>query len=325
MSVPLVRLASLDLIRGFVAVGRRMSVTLAAEDLCLTQSAVSRQIHALEESLGVKLYTRGHRSMSFTPEGERLFRAADAAVQQLQDVFASLAGARERLPVTVTASIGVTGLWLLPRLGRFQQEHPSVDVRVAANNKVLDLKAEGVDLAIRYSPARSVPPGAMRLFGESVVPVAHPSVAVRRLEAPETLARLVLLEFDDPHRPWLQWADRLNALGLGAVKPKAVLRFNQYDQVIQAAVAGQGIALGRVALVQPMLADGRLVQIRSGGRAAATDYAYWLVRADEQPRNEVVAVMNWILAQARLSDSQVVATKRQASPDRAGRTTRRRP
>ena len=90
MSIPLSRLPSLDLVRGFVAVGRRMSITLAAEDLCLTQSAVSRQIHGIEEILGVKLLVRGHRSIAFTAAGERLFRSADGAVQQLQDVFATL-------------------------------------------------------------------------------------------------------------------------------------------------------------------------------------------------------------------------------------------
>ena len=118
MSTPLVRLASLDLLRGFVAVGRRMSITLAADDLCLTQSAVSRQVSALEEALGVKLLVRGHRSIAFTPEGERLFRSADSAVQQLQDAIGAIRVAAERRPVTITASIGVTGLWLLPRLAR---------------------------------------------------------------------------------------------------------------------------------------------------------------------------------------------------------------
>ncbi len=98
MSTPLVRLPSLDLVRGFVAVGRRMSITLAAQDLCVTQSAVSRQIHALEAHLGVALLQRGYRKIAFTPEGERLFRVADAALHGLQDTVASLAAARERQP-----------------------------------------------------------------------------------------------------------------------------------------------------------------------------------------------------------------------------------
>ena len=90
MSIALVRLPSLDLIRGFVAVGRRMSITLAAHDLCLTQSAVSRQVLALEDMLGVRLLVRGHRAIAFTPEGERLFRSADGAIQQLQDVIGAI-------------------------------------------------------------------------------------------------------------------------------------------------------------------------------------------------------------------------------------------
>src|SRR5689334_24428383 len=179
MGGPVSRLASLDLTRCFVAVGRRMSITVAAQDLCLTQSAVSRQIQALEESLGVRLLVRGYRSISFTPEGEQLFRVVDGAVQQLQDAFAALVSERKRLPVTITASIGFTALWLLPRLGDFQQRYPNIDIRLAADNKLLDLQAEGADLAIRYCAARTAPQGAIRLFGEAVVPVAHPSLAVR--------------------------------------------------------------------------------------------------------------------------------------------------
>src|SRR5581483_12349371 len=104
MATPLARLAPLDLIRGFVAVGRRMSVTLAAEDLGLTQSAVSRQIHSLEDALGVSLFHRGYRAISFTPAGERLFRTADGVVRQLQDAFETITRPAERLPVTITAS-----------------------------------------------------------------------------------------------------------------------------------------------------------------------------------------------------------------------------
>lgn len=297
MRGPITRLASLDLARCFVAVGRRMSITLAARDLCLTQSAVSRQVHALEEALGVRLLNRGYRSISFTPEGERLFRVADAAVQQIQDAFAALANRPERLPVTVTASIGVTALWLLPRLGDFQQRHPTIGIRLAANNKLLDLQAEGADLAIRYCTARNAPPGSERLFGEAVVPVAHPSLGALDLGSPTAIEGQVLLEFDDPGRPWLQWADWLKSAG--PVKPKAILSFNQYDQVIHAALAGQGVALGRLPLVEPMLADGRLVVLPGERQDEPDGYAYWLVRADPIPRPDVSAVIEWITGEAR--------------------------
>lgn len=299
MSAPLVRLAGLDLFRGFVAVGRRMSITQAAQDLCLTQSAISRQIQALEDQLGVKLFVRGHRSIAFTAEGERLFRIADASVQQLQDALGEITAARERLPVTITASVGVTALWLLPRLPRLLQRDPAIDLRVAASNRNLDLRIEGVDLAIRYGRRSAVPEGALRLFGEKVVPVAHPSLRVGPLAAPDGVAAHVLLEFDDAARPWLQWGDRLAALGQPAPKPKGLIRFNQYDSVIQAAVAGQGIALGRWALVAPMLEDGRLVAVESVPLTDEAAHAYWLLQASDEPRAEVRSVVDWILDESR--------------------------
>lgn len=280
-----------------------MSITQAADDLCLTQSAVSRQIQGLEEAVGAKLLVRGHRSIAFTPEGERLFRTADSAVQQLQDAFSALAHSKERQPVTITASIGVTALWLLPRLRGFQERHPNVDVRVAANNKLIDLRLEDVDLAIRYCADSQAPAGALRLFGETVVPVAHPSFAARRLDTPAGLASLVLLEYDVPGRPWLHWADRLGAVGLDSAQAKGVLRFNQYDQVIQAAVAGQGIALGRTTLIEPMLADGRLAVLKNAKHSQTGGYGYWLIQANPTPRKDVMDLIDWIRVESQIIDS----------------------
>src|SRR6201997_5125967 len=214
-----VRLPSLDLVRGFVAVGRRMSITLAAQDLFLTQSAVSRQIIALEETLQVRLLNRGYRSISFTTEGERFFRVADSALEQLQAGGNAVTARTDRRPLTITASIGVSGLWIVPRLGGFQQRQPDIDVRIAASNKVMDLRASGADLAIRYCAAANAPPGSPRLFGEAVAAVASPSLGVSRLDA-GSIERHVLIEYDDSNRPWLQWADRLHSMGLSGVKPK---------------------------------------------------------------------------------------------------------
>jgi DNA-binding transcriptional LysR family regulator len=298
MSLPLVRLPSLDLVRGFVAVGRRMSVTLAAQDLCLTQSAVSRQVQALEEMLGVKLLVRGYRSISFTPEGERLFRTADGAVQQLQEVIGELRGHAGRRMVTITAAAGVSGLWLIERLGTFLEAHPEIDVRVSSNIRAIDLATEGIDLAIRYGPRETMPRGAEYLFGETIVPVAHPSLGVQELAGPEDLGRQVLLEFDGPYRPWLQWDQWLASQGWDNATPKAVLRFNQYDQIIHAAVAGQGIALGRQALISAMLSDGRLRALRTPKPGPAPEHAYWLLHGADEPRPEVALVMQWIRDEA---------------------------
>lgn len=300
MSLPLVQLASLDLVRAFVAVGRRMSITHAAEDLCLTQSAVSRQVAALETRLGVRLFARGYRTIAFTPDGERLFRSADGAVQQLQDVMGELRAGGEATPVVLSASIGVTGLWLLPRLSRFQAAHPAIELRVSASDRVADLRREDIDLAIRYAPDVPPSPGALRLFGETVVPVAHPSIGAGALRSRAAFARLALLEMDPPRghlRPaWLQWNAWLKTRGWTGAKPRGVLRFNQYDQVIHAALAGQGVALGRLPLLQPLLDEGRLVVVDAA--PTETDYAYWLMQAAAAPREAVRHVAAWIAAEA---------------------------
>lgn len=295
MHMPLAHLPPLDPLRGFVAAARHLSFTRAAEELFLTQSAISRQIQTLEAALGVALFVRGIRRLALTAEGARLA----AAAQGWLDDYAALADTLRQhgpRPVTVTASIGISALWLVPRLSRFQERHPDIDVRVAASNRVLDLAREDVDLAIRYCADRDAPVGSERLFGESVVPVAAPALAARPLDR-DTLPETVLLDFDDPHYPWLRWNDWLLAMGLDKVRPRAVLVFNHYDQLIQAAVAGQGIAIGRAQLIDRLIADGRLKVVGSG-RREMSDRGFWLVTAPGAPRPEVARFAEWLRAEA---------------------------
>lgn len=290
----LARLPPLDLVRGFVAVGRRLSVTLASQDLDVTPSAVSRQVRALEEFVGARLIRRGHRSISLTAEGESLFRAANASLQQLHEALASFGGVRGRRPVTLAAGVGVTALWLVPRLARFQRRHPAINLRVSASEQVHEAHDDGVEVQIRYA-AHAERPDATRLFGESLVPVVHPSLPA---DSPAALAQLALLEYDDPRRPWLQWAAHLPSLGLEHRQPLRMLRFNHYDQVVKAAAEGQGIALGRVELLDRLLAEGALVAVPGAGPPRPGRHAYWLTMADEAPRQEARDLADWILEEA---------------------------
>ena len=301
MAHPLLNLPPLDALRGFVAAARRLSITAAAQDLCLTQSAVSRQIQALEERLGTPLFVRGKRAIVLTDAGQQLFDLASPWLDRLADLADTLRHAAPR-PVTISASIGVAALWILPRLGAFQAAHPDVDLRMANSNRLLDLRQDGVDLAIRYAPPSAVPADAVRLFDEDVVPVASPAVASAAFVTPEALARQVLLDLDDPGRPFLHWAPWLQRQGL-PYRPQATLRFNQYDQVIQAAIEGNGVALGRLALVLPMLKDGRLVALMS--RRTRADYAYWLLRATPQPRHDVALVQEWLQGQVAITSQEL--------------------
>jgi DNA-binding transcriptional LysR family regulator len=294
----LIDLPPLDLLRTFVAVGRRMSITLAAQDLCIVQSAVSRQIQALETALGCRLFERGYRSIEFTPEGRHLFRSADPMLEQLGAAIGALRPPGERPCITITATIGVTALWLLPRLGAFQRSAPDIDVRVAASNRVTDLEREGMDLALRFCPDALAPPGALRLFGEVLTPVAHPSLGVTAIEEPAQLRRHVLIDYDDSSRPWMQWKNWLRDAGhkRGAAGHGRLL-FNQYDQVVQAALAGQGVALGRLALVGSLLAGGQLAPA-SSRPPVRTDHGYWLLERRGSGNPALAAVRDWILAEA---------------------------
>jgi DNA-binding transcriptional LysR family regulator len=303
MSISLSKIPSVDSLRGFVAVGRRMSITLAAADLFLTQSAVSRQIHGLEMTLGVKLFERTHRAIRFTPEGEQLFVAADSAMQQLQDALGVLEDNIRRRPVTITASIGFVGLWLLPRLGGFQAQHPEIEVRISANNQIVDLRKEGLDIAIRFGEERIMPPGASRLFGETVFPVAHPSLGIKRLDSPALIEQSTLLEFEgDSSFAW-QWTNWLESQGWTGVKPKSILRFNLYDQLIHAAVAGQGIALGKGQIIGPMLADGRLVALPTSLPGPSSNKVYYLIQRDTPASSQAQTLIDWIRTEARVTDS----------------------
>jgi DNA-binding transcriptional LysR family regulator len=299
MNSPLLALPPLDAIRGFVAVARRMSITLAANDLCLTQSAVSRQIQALEDHLGTPLLVRKHRAIALTDAGERLLHLASPWFDRLAEYKDSLHRHGRLRSVTITASISVTSLWILPKLGAFQEAHPNIDVRVSANNRMLDLKKEGIDLAIRYAREADVPAGAIRLFGEKILPMASKKVAARAFKSPKALLNEVLLELDERALPWLRWSDWLNATGMANAKPKAYLHLNQYDQLIQAATEGHGVVLGRVALVLPMLKDGRLVALNES-KLGNSDYAYWLMSESPTPRAEVQVFRDWIIEQVKL-------------------------
>lgn len=305
MDHDLLGLPPLDALRGFVAVARRMSITLAAKDLYLTQSAVSRQVQSLEAHLGVALFIRKHRALALTEAGEQLLHIASPWLDRLGEFSRSIRHDGRPRPVTITASIGVAALWILPRLGLFQTAYPHIDVRVAANNRLLDLEQEGIDLAIRYCREEQAPRGATLLFQEQIVPVANKSVAAVAFSVDNDLSQQVLLELDDRRLPWLRWSDWLRGQGLRGIEPKAYLHFNQYDQVVQAAIEGHGIALGRIGLIFPMLEDGRLVA-QPGRNIESSDYAYWLVQMSKTSRPEVTALRDWIMTNVPRVPKEVV-------------------
>lgn len=294
----------LDFFRGFESAARHLSFTKAAEELFLTQSAISRQIQALEERLGVKLFTRGRRGLTLTDAGQEMYRAADIALRTLREAAERITPGGVQKMVTVTSSMAFCSLWLIPRLSLFRQTHPAVDVRIAANNDVLDLDRERIDLAIRYCPVAKAPTGSTRMFGEEIAPVCSPVLvqdAAHPLTSAADLRHHTLLHFDDADGsiPWLAWSVWLEAAGLSGLKPAGSLRFSHYHQVISAALSGQGVALGRRQLLTTALADGTLVTPFASGMA--TDRAYFIVRtAATRGRSEVDDFVAWLVRESEV-------------------------
>ncbi|HKW36239.1 MAG TPA: LysR substrate-binding domain-containing protein [Burkholderiales bacterium] len=301
-------LPSLDLLKGFEAAARNLSFTKAATELFITQSAVSRQIQTLEEQLGVALFRRIHRDLRLTEEGQTLYKTAAEVLRLLRDVAGRLNARPGMLTVTTTASFAA--LWLVPRLNDFRRLHPGIDMRLDANNEIQDLEREGIDVAIRYCTPKMAGSAAVRLFGELVFPVCSKALlAGRKLGSPGDLSGQVLLHYDDPYRryPWLSWEVWFELTQTQGVKPSGMLRFSHYDQLIQAAVEGHGIALGRSRFVRQWVKQGRLV-LPFGKRYMSTpsdSRAYFVVpSARAAARAEVARFGQWLQRQARAEDEE---------------------
>ena len=298
-------LPSLDLLRGFEAAARNLSFTRAAEELFVTQSAVSRQVKTIEDHLGVALFARRHRALLLTEAGHELYRATAQALRQLTDAAARIRERAGGRTLTVTATIGFASLWLIPRLADFRSECPDIDIRISANNKMLELEREGLEVAVRYCTPKAAPEGAVKLFGEVVLPVCSPKLVTRSapLAAPGDLRHHVLLHYERPDgaTPWLSWTVWLETMQLPGLKPAGSLRFSQYDQTIQAAIDGQGVALGTSPLVRQLIRQGRLIaplekkfessrayylviSAKAAGRPEVSEFAAWLLRQAKQER-----------------------------------------
>ena len=296
------RLPSLDFLTGFEAAGRLLSFTRAAQELFVTQSALSRQVQALEAALGVPLFVRGHRSLSLTPAGIAFHRDVTSALGALATAAEAARGVVHAPGLTVSTTVSFASLWVIPRLASFRERHPEVEVYVSADDRLIDLGRGEVDVAVRYLADSSAPEGAVRLFGERMMPVVSPKLARRTgtpLTAPSDLSRHVLLHLDDPdgRMPWLDWSMWLTANGQPGLKPVGSLRFKLYDQVIQAAVGGQGVALGRIPLIAEHLRDGRLMAPFPKRYDSARGY-YAVLAPHASERADVAGFVSWLADEA---------------------------
>jgi DNA-binding transcriptional LysR family regulator len=291
-------------LRGFEASARLLSFTLAAAELHLTQSSVSRQVAALERQVGKALFLRRTRALELTPAGERLHAAVGAALADVDRTVAQLRGMGAAPRVTITTYASFASLWLGPRLAAFQRANPGIDIRIDASDAYVDLERADMDFAIRWTRAVRTPADATLLVDEEI----NAALAPRLLESlPQglrtagDLGRLTLIEPDDSmpsaqHSNFDAWCA---AAGLAPFDPPGRLYFSYIDQAVQAAVRGQGAAIVRTPFLEDLLASGDLV-VPFPRLRLRTGYRYHLLanpRRADLPH--VAAFREWLTAEFR--------------------------
>ena len=295
-------LPALDLLVGFEAAARHLSFTKAGEELFLTQSAVSRQIKELEEQLGVELFQRRHRALALTEAGKSFYASAAQVLTTMRAATDRLRAQAGKKGLSVTTTPSFAALWLVPRLAGFMHGHPGVDVRIMADTRVQELDRDGLDLAIRHGPASLAGSNAVRLMGERVFPVCSPKLLkdkARPLREPRDLRHHCLLQYDDPdgRHPWLHWKTWLEVERVADLRPAGTLSFSGYEQIIPAALAGHGVALGRSPLVKDLVASGELMAPFKSSADPARAY-YAVVSKTAEGRPEVDEFVAWLRQEA---------------------------
>ena len=291
------RLPSLNALKAFEAAARHESFTRAAEELFVTQGAVSHQVKALEAELGFKLFNRERQRLAITDAGREYLNIVRDAFDRIALGTARLTERQASGVLTVSTSPDFAAKWLVHRLGRFAEKHPDIDLRVSAAMHHVDFAREDVDLAVRHGPSAPSWSGLdmVRLTSESLFPVCSPHLLARRAGKtdPASVLKLPLLHLDD-HSGWARW---LGAVDVPVPAALQGLIMNRASMVIDAAVNGQGIALARTTLAAWDLINKRLVA--PFVQSLPLSSAYWIVapRATAQ-QPKIATFRQWLLDEA---------------------------
>ncbi|MCE0464492.1 MULTISPECIES: LysR substrate-binding domain-containing protein [Pseudomonas] len=287
-------LPPLNWLRAFEVSARCLNFTHAAEELCLTQGAVSQQIRQLESHLGVALFKRLPRGLGLTEEGQSYLPVVQDAITRLAVGTNEIFGQRKRRPIKVRGSLAFFVHWLAPKLAEFRQAHPQLDIRYISNIWVKELDGED-DLEIRWG--RGQWPGlvSQRLTWDSLFPVCSPELMARSpLKVPADVAKHSLLHVLGYEEGWGYW---LNMVGADNVDSSAGLQFDTLVCTLRMAELGQGIALARSSMVADLLADGRLIEPFSQ-RIEASESFYLVRGSGTEQHPDAVTFATWLVEQA---------------------------
>lgn len=303
------RLPPLNALRSFEAAARHMSFVRAAEELSVTPAAISQQVKALEGHLGQKLFRRHARGLLLTDAGQLLLPGLRQGLDVMAEAVRGVGAASGAGPLTVNALPSFATRWLVPRLSRFHQRHPDIQFRLATSSNLVDFASEDVDAAIRYGKGDYPGVEADLLMAEDLTPVCSPALLDGPLPLSKpsdlryhTLLHDVILTEGTVDPNWRQWLDHV---GLADINPYGGPGYTDASNTLQAAVTGQGIAMGRGALVADAVAGGYLV--RPFSQAIPSGYAYFLVYPPalaDLPK--IRAFRDWLIEEARACDCEEV-------------------
>jgi len=289
------QLPPLNALRAFEAAARNESFTRAAEELCVTQGAVSHQVKALEATLGIKLFNRERQRLAITDAGREYLNVVRDALDRIAAGTERVLQRQSSGVLTVSTSPDFAAKWLVYRLGRFAEAHPGIDLRVSATMHHVDFVREEVDVAVRHGDGNWGGLNAVRLCSEQLFPVCSPKLVSgrNRIAEPADLLKSPLLHLDDS-KAWSQWFD---AAGVADAEMSHGLVLNRASMLIDAAVDGQGVALARTTLAAWDVLNGRLVKpFDVGLRLSRT---YWIVcPKTTSTKPKITTFRDWLLAEA---------------------------
>ena len=290
-------LPSLNALAAFEAAARHLSLTRAATELSVTPGAVSKQVKALEDQIGRPLFLRLHRALELTPEGHAVYQSLKDAFERVSGTIRQVGLSGSPRAVSIGTTMAFAQLWLMPRLGGFWTSHPDIVLDQIIADRPHEPNRAHIDLRVRYGDGNFADETATLLFGDRIVAVAAPSFLARhKVKGVQDLSALPLLSVEGVDWTWTTWADFLKATGAPHRK-LSVRRFNSYVIALQAAQAGQGVALGWMSLVKPLLAKKLLARASPAEMVAPQSfYLTWPSRQPLTPEAEILK--SWLLSQA---------------------------
>jgi len=287
------KLPPLSSLRAFEAAARLESFSRAADELYVTHGAVSHQVKALEEFLGTSLFTRSGRRVSLTSEGKFFADRVRAALRDIGDAVESVSQQHRanRLAISVLPSFAAR--WLMPRLGRFMERHPELEVHLHASPALVDFTREDIEIAIRFGRGNWPNVEKEKFMNDEYFPVCSPRFNQGHLpKEPKDLAKCRLLRSDQ--EPWMPW---FQAAKLQLPEPRGP-EFNDSAMTVQAAIAGQGVALSRRSLAENDLIAGNLVRLFDVAIPALGSY-YLVWRKGSTPSANFLAFRTWLFAEKK--------------------------